>query len=120
MPAFVKIQNEFAAWGVQVIAASADDSAARDKVVKFVREQKLNFPVWVGATAADMERFGLGAELPGTVIVDTNGKIVARFRGIVDEADLRKHVEKLVAAQRTEPGALARQEHNKGAARVPS
>ncbi len=120
MPAFVKLQNEFAAWGVQVVAASADDPAARDQVVKFVREQKLNFPVWVGASVADMERFGLGAELPGTVIIDANGKLIARFRGIVSEADLRKSVERLVAERRPEPGALARQEPDHGAARVPS
>jgi thiol-disulfide isomerase/thioredoxin len=123
MPAFVKLQNEFAAWGVQVVAASADDLGARDQVVKFVHEQKLNFPVWVGASVADMERFGLGQELPGTVIVDANGKVVARFRGVVREADLRKHVERLVAERRTEAGALARHEPGHtagGAARVPS
>jgi len=124
MPAFVKLQNEFAAWGVQVIAASADDAASRNQVVKLVRDLKLNFPVWVGASTADMERFGLGGELPGTVIVDAQGKLVARFHGIVSEAELRKHIEKLTAERRTEPGALARQEPERGtgggAARVPS
>ena len=107
MPAFVNLQSQYAAWGVQIIAASADAAETRDQVVKFTREKKLNFPVWVGATTGDMERFGLGSELPGTVIIDRDGTVVARIKGIVDEADLRKRIDALVekhAAEAAAPG----------------
>jgi peroxiredoxin len=104
MPAFVNMQNEYAAWGVQVVAASADTAETQGQVVKFVREKKLSFPVWTGATTDHMLAFGLGSELPGTVIVDRDGKIVARFRGMVKEADLKKEIDALLAKQQAARG----------------
>ncbi|MCA1603666.1 MAG: TlpA family protein disulfide reductase, partial [Acidobacteria bacterium] len=69
MPDLAAIQNDYAALGVQVIGASADDAADSTKVLQFVKETKINFPVWLGATTADMMRFGLGSALPGTVVI---------------------------------------------------
>ncbi|HEU4509895.1 MAG TPA: TlpA disulfide reductase family protein, partial [Pyrinomonadaceae bacterium] len=68
MPDLAAIQNEFAALGVQVIGASADEEEDREKVLQFAKETKVNFPIWLGATPTDMMKFGLGAALPGTVI----------------------------------------------------
>jgi peroxiredoxin len=99
MPAFVNIQNEYAAWGVQVVAASADTEEARGQVVKFVREHKLGFPVWTGATREHMLAFGLGEELPGTAVIDRDGKVVARFKGMIKEADLKKVIDGLLEQQ---------------------
>src|SRR6266404_2337711 len=65
MPDLAAIQNQYAALGVQVIGAAADDMSALAKVRQFIKDTKLNFPVWLGATAADMQRFGLGSALPG-------------------------------------------------------
>jgi thiol-disulfide isomerase/thioredoxin len=59
MPDLAAIQNEYAALGVQVVGASADDMEDRAKVLQFIKETKINFPVWMGATTADMMRFGL-------------------------------------------------------------
>jgi thiol-disulfide isomerase/thioredoxin len=42
MPDLAAIQNEYAALGVQVIGASTDDVADRQKVLQFVRENKIN------------------------------------------------------------------------------
>ncbi len=67
MPDLAAIQNEYAALGVQVVGASTDELKDRAKVLQFVKETKVNFPIWVGATTADMMRFGLGGALPGTV-----------------------------------------------------
>ena len=98
MPDLAAIQNEYAALGVQVIGAAADTAEDRDKILKFVKETKVNFPVWVGATAADMLRFGLGSALPGTVIIGRDGKVVAQLRGVVNQKDLRKHLQTMIAA----------------------
>ena len=75
--------------------------------MKFVREQKLSFPVWTGATTDHMLAFGLGAELPGTVIVDRDGTIVARFKGMVKEADLKKEIDALLEKQQAASGGAA-------------
>lgn len=95
MPDLSAIQNDYAALGVQVIGATADDAAQSAKVLKFIREFKINFPVWLGATTADMTRFGVGTVLPATVIVNREGKIVWREIGIIKPAALRKELDKL-------------------------
>ncbi len=96
MPDLAAIQNEYAALGVQVIGASTDEAADRPKVLQFIKETKVNFPIWMGASAADMTRFGLGEALPGTVIVDKSGKIVRVISGIVKVADLKKQIDSML------------------------
>ena len=98
MPDLAAIQNEYAAMGVQVIGASTDVAEDRAKVLQFVRETKVNFPIWMGATTADMIRFGLGAALPGTVIIGKDGRVVKVISGVVNQADLKKQIDVLLAA----------------------
>jgi peroxiredoxin len=97
MPDLAVIQNEFAALGVQVIGVSTDDLTDRSKVLQFVRETKVNFPIWVGGSVEHMMRFGLGAALPGTVVIDREGKIAKIISGVIDQAALRKEIEALLA-----------------------
>jgi thiol-disulfide isomerase/thioredoxin len=94
MPILVSLQNRFGAWGVQVIGASADEQP--DKIPAFIKKLKINFPVWVGATTADMERLGLGSALPATAIIDHNGQVVERILGVVNKEDLEKRIEAIL------------------------
>ncbi len=96
MPDLAAIQNEYAALGVQVIGASTDEVADRPKILQFIKETKVNFPIWMGANAADMSRFGLGEALPGTVVIDKNGKIVKVISGIVNADDLKKQIDSML------------------------
>ena len=110
MPDLAAIQNEYAALGVQVVGASTDDAADRPKVLQFIKETKVNFPIWMGATASDMTRFGLGEALPGTVVIDKNGKIVRVISGIVNAADIQKQIDSMLelaesTVEKTEPSA---------------
>ena len=98
MPDLAAIQNEYAALGVQVIGASVDPVEDRVKVMQFVRETRLNFPIWTGATTADMMRFGLGGALPGTVIIGQDGRIVRVISGIVNQTDLKRQLDQMLAA----------------------
>ena len=126
MPDLAAIQNEYAALGVQVVGASADETQDRAKVLQFVKETRINFPIWMGATTADMMRFGLGAALPGTVIIDRDGRIARIISGIVNQADLKKQIdamlasaEKTAAKERKREQAAAR-EKSGAASSVPS
>jgi thiol-disulfide isomerase/thioredoxin len=96
MPDLSAIQNEFAALGVQVIGASTDEAQDRPKVLQFIKDVKINFPVWLGATAQDTLRFGVGTALPATVIIDKDGKVYKTISGVINQTDLRKDVEKLL------------------------
>jgi thiol-disulfide isomerase/thioredoxin len=102
MPDLAAIQNQYAALGVQVVGAAADAAEDKQKVMQFIKDTKLNFPVWLGASAEDMQRFGLGSALPGTAIIGRDGKIVATYRGIIKLAELKKQLDTLFAAADSE------------------
>ena len=101
MPDLAAIQNEFAALGVQVIGASADDEQDRKKVIEFVKETKINFPIWMGASTEHMVRFGLGTASPGTVVIGRDGRVVKIISGVFDPAALRKEINALLAVATT-------------------
>lgn len=98
MPDLAAIQNEYAALGVQVIGASTDEMGDRQKVLQFVKENKINFPIWVGAGTGDMLRFGLGSALPGTVVIGKEGRIAKVISGVVNQADLKKQIEAMLSS----------------------
>ncbi|MDQ3806080.1 MAG: TlpA family protein disulfide reductase, partial [Acidobacteriota bacterium] len=98
MPDLAALQNEYAALGVQVVGASVDAPEDRAKVLQFVRELKVNFPVWTGAGVADMTRFGLGGALPGTVVVGRDGRVARVISGVVKLAELRRQLDAMLAA----------------------
>ncbi len=101
MPDLAAIQNEFAPFGVQVIGVNTDDEDDRKKVLQFVKETKINFPVWIGASTEHMMRFGLGAALPGTVVIGRDGRVTKVISGVVDPVSLKKDIEALLAVAAT-------------------
>ena len=109
MPDLAAIQNEYAALGVQVVGASTDLAEDRAKVLQFVRETQINFPIWMGATTADMIRFGLGAALPGTVIIGKDGRVAKVISGVVNQADLKKQIDVMLAATEKADGKAREQ-----------
>ena len=101
MPDLAAIQNEFAALGVQVVGINTDELKDRSKVLQFVKETKINFPIWVGGSTEHMVKFGLGAALPGTVIIGRDGRVAKIISGVVDQVVLRKNIEALLAVATT-------------------
>ncbi len=96
MPDLAAIQNEFAALGLQVIGVSTDDPEDRKKVLQFIRETKVNFPIWMGGDTNHMFRFGLGTALPGTVIIGRDGRVAKVISGVITKASLRRDLEPLL------------------------
>jgi peroxiredoxin len=119
MPDLAAIQNEYAALGVQVIGASTDEASDRAKVLQFVKETKINFPVWMGATTADMIRFGLGSALPGTVVIGKDGNIAKVISGVVNQADLKKQIEAMLASAEKTAAIERKQERGQVASAKP-
>jgi hypothetical protein len=120
MPDLSAIQNDYAALGVQVIGAAGDSAADSTKVLKFIRDFKVNFPVWVGSTTEDMKRFGVGEVLPATVIIDRNGKIVRREIGIIKPLELRKVLDSLLIPDVKAAEKVAKAEKKPKASLVPA
>lgn len=120
MPDLAAIQNDYAATGVQVIGASGDDAADAEKVLKFAREIRINFPVWLGATTEDMVRFGVGRVLPATVIIDRDGKIAWRALGVIKPVIVRKELEKLIDAGMKATAVTAKKQKKDNSSLVPA
>jgi thiol-disulfide isomerase/thioredoxin len=108
MPDLSAIQNAYAAFGVQVIGASADQLSDRAKVVQFIREARINFPVWLGATTADMQRFGVGPGLPATVIIGRDGKVAAVHRSVIQQAELKRELDRLLGGDSSTAEKMAK------------
>lgn len=120
MPLLSELQNEYGAWGVQVVGLAADAPEKKGAVADYVRKAKINFPIWLGASSGAMERLGLGVALPATALVDREGRLVARFRGVVTKTGLKSALDKLLAADEKKTAAAAPPRDPKGAAAVPS
>jgi thiol-disulfide isomerase/thioredoxin len=124
MPDLAAIQNQYAAYGIQVIGASADTLNELKAVRQFIKDASVNFPVWLGATTEQMAQFGLGPGLPGTAIIGRDGKIVAIYRSVVTQEEIKKHLDKLVAQgereAKREQVAQAKSNSKTEAASVPS
>ncbi|HEY0079806.1 MAG TPA: TlpA disulfide reductase family protein [Pyrinomonadaceae bacterium] len=100
MPLLVALRRRYLARGVEVVGASADDESTRSKVEPFMREARIDFPVWTGAATADMQRFGLGSALPATALLDRDGRIAFRIVGPLKASDLSERLEWLLGERR--------------------
>lgn len=96
MPDLSAIQNDYAAFGVQVIGASTDELEDKPKILQFIKEVKVNFPIWIGATSADTLKFGVGTALPATIIINREGKIIKTISGVINPAELRKFLDESI------------------------
>lgn len=110
MPDLSAIQNDYAAFGVQVIGASADELSEKPKVLQFIKEVKINFPIWIGATAENMLPFGVGTALPATIIINRDGKIVKTISGIINPIELRKDIDKIIKESEKEAEKQAKKD----------
>ncbi|MEQ1604012.1 MAG: TlpA disulfide reductase family protein [Pyrinomonadaceae bacterium] len=96
MPYLAAIRKDYAAKGVEIIGAAGDAASDAAKVSKFARDRKIDFPIWIGASTKDMERFGVGKVLPATVVIDRSGKIVWREIGMIKPIALRRQLDNLI------------------------
>ncbi len=127
MPLLEAIHEQYASRGVEVIGASADDASTRGRIPEFTRRVGVRFPIWEGATTADMHALGLPESLPGTALIDRDGSVAFRIHGIVKKKDLKDRIDWLLS-DRAKPPPVDREEEEhthatvgmEGASLVPS
>ncbi len=103
MPELMGIQAEWGALGVQVVGASADEAKAAGSVRRFARRLGITFPLFVGATTDQMTALGLPPSLPGTVILDGNGKVARRYPGVIERHEVERALRELLDAEPADP-----------------
>jgi len=108
MPMLAKANKKYGSQSLVVIAASIDESSTLQYVPKFIQNENMDMPVWIGATLADMEKLEVGPGLPSTVFIDKDGKIISRIIGQLKKNDLQPRNQWMLGARtRTPPPALA-------------
>ncbi len=103
MPLLVEAEKTYGSRGVVFVGASLDDGKTRKQVPEFVSKYQVTFPVWLGATADDLDRLGMGPAVPATAFLDREGRIVSRVWGQIREEELKERIEWLAGPQTAPP-----------------
>lgn len=99
LPRLSKLQESYAGKNVRFIAVSIDEEKDRKKIAPFLVKEDVHLSVWVGGDTDQLERFGLGDIVPGTVILDEHGEAVTRIMGEAQADDVRSRVDWLLGAR---------------------
>jgi thiol-disulfide isomerase/thioredoxin len=81
IPSHVELQEAFGEKGVAFVGISLDQGANADaKVLKFIEEYGINYPIVMGDMQV-VEAFGGIVSIPTTFVIDREGQIVRRKVG---------------------------------------
>ena len=100
VPDLVRWQREHEGRGLQVIGVTYPPTN-RAAVRRFVRRNKVNYPVLFGATGTKT-LFSEGETLPMTIVIDGEGNIRSRIEGILLPEEFEEKIKPLLrkAAER--------------------
>jgi hypothetical protein len=84
---------------VQFVAISIDAAKDRAKIELLLHRLNVDLDVWIGADLDTLEKFGLGNVVPGIMVIDQQGQVVARVMGEARDEDVRTPVDWLLAGR---------------------
>jgi hypothetical protein len=90
------IQRQYKDRGVRVIGISVDDKSTAHQIDGFIKSTRLDYEIWRRATASDMDKLGFQFVIPSTAILDSNGRVVARFVGEITASRLTGPLDRLL------------------------
>lgn len=100
LPRLAKLAQQWPGKNVRFVAVSIDDRKDRAKIGPMLERLHVavgnDFEVWVGSNTGALADFGLGEIVPGTVVIDPEGKIVTRIMGEARDGDVRTPVDWLL------------------------
>jgi peroxiredoxin len=103
IPSFIAIHHAYANRGLAVVGISMDvlyedlkgPAEAWSLVNPFVETNKVDYPILMG-DAGITKRYSVNA-LPVTYLIDRQGRIAAKYVGIVDRANIEANIRTLLA-----------------------
>jgi len=93
IPDFIEAYKEYKDKGMEIIGISVDEGSSA-KVVKFVEEHEINYPI-VMYTTQFIRDYMPGNAIPVTIIIDPQGKIRYKKIGLTNKAFLENWFLKL-------------------------
>ena len=113
LPMLVEAAKNYESRGVVFLAVSLDDEKTKQLVPAFVSAHQISFPVWLGASADDLGKLGLGEAVPATAFLDQDGHIMSRILGQLREQDLKERLDWLTGDRTgTPPEAIVKHLEN--------
>jgi cytochrome c biogenesis protein CcmG/thiol:disulfide interchange protein DsbE len=95
IPDLVSLKNEFKNKGLEIIGVSLDQDNTIDAVKPFIKDYKINYPVVYGNMDV-VAAYGNIESIPTSFIIDKEGKIAARYVGLVEKEAYLKQIKKLL------------------------
>lgn len=92
MPIFSRLQERFAAQGVQFVGIGMDET---EKMQAFVQKTPVSYPLLVGATNPNGNPAFTLRGMPYTVVVDRDGKVAFSMYGGLKESELESVLRRL-------------------------
>jgi cytochrome c biogenesis protein CcmG/thiol:disulfide interchange protein DsbE len=90
IPDFVALQKQYGPKGLQIVGVSVDKGGT-DGVVKFMKENHINYPILMSDSATEAAYGGIRA-IPTTFLIDKKGNLVHKFIGATEKADFEKQI----------------------------
>lgn len=91
-PMLVKLADEYKDSGLKVFGVALDENNA-SLVKKFAAEYKINYPILVPEAGSPFFRM---EEVPTTLLIDAEGRLVKRYTGAMPESVLRDDLSKVM------------------------
>jgi thiol-disulfide isomerase/thioredoxin len=88
LPRLSKLAQSYAGKNVQFVAVSIDAAKDREKIEPLLHRLNIDLDVWTGADLDTLEKFGFGDVVPGTMVIDEKGQIIARVMGEARNEDV--------------------------------
>jgi peroxiredoxin len=94
IPWFTEFERKYSDKGLSVIGVSLDEDGW--KVVKpFTKAMAVPYRIVLGNESTAKE-YGVGS-MPGTFIIDRDGRIAATYMGMADKNDVERNIQKLLS-----------------------
>ena len=93
IPKFVVWQRTYGSAGLQIVGISMDDELA--PVIRAQEKYQMDYPVLIGDPQL-AERFGGVLGLPLSYLIDSEGRVVARYQGDLDLKRLESQIKSLL------------------------
>ena len=100
-PHLVKMQQQYAAQGLQIIGLNVGGEDDRAEVPKYVKEFGIQYPLGFPDDELVEGFMGDNENIPQTFVFDRSGKLVKRFTGYSEEAGAE--LERVVQTSLTQP-----------------
>jgi thiol-disulfide isomerase/thioredoxin len=95
MPILTAVYKRYSSSGLVVLGASLDDAKNVHAVDAAARKYKIDYPIYINVSAESMESFGVES-VPATILLDRDGRIIARMPGEVDQFALKREIDALL------------------------